>query len=473
MIIGSKKRKASKSPIDSIEKGQNYDGPSVTDYPIKSEKKKPRDIILSICVLRFPSPPSAVTTVTSTTSITSSLPLPSSPSPTGASSDVRYLFVRRPDTGLLAGQWEFPTVTLYEEGSAGSSRTDTGGEAGMESGNGDSKPIKKSASKKTVKSLIKTEHTESTDTATVTALAHTASHTDDIRVKVTQASSIETCLFSLTELSSSFPAYFRSKLGLNLLDSTTTTTTTSTTDLQPTASTAPTDTDTTGVYTPLLYIRTSPPSICSTSTLKGDISTSQLANNEPIIHIFSHQRHVMHILTYDVLDTNYTLTYYKTTTANVSDTANLASDVAANAKFKLMTYAEAVSIGITSGVKKVLHRVHTSTSATSSSSSTLMQRYNDVDGEADAKATESIGKAKKRGRDNKSTTSTTAVAGTAAATTTKKGRGMAAGSKKAQVKPAITSTDKKQLKQLRLPFLPTTPNNSTSTTTEPSSRTLV
>ena len=466
VLVGSKKRKVSKSVADT-EKDQKYDGPSVTDYPFKSEKKKPRDIILSICVLRFPS----TTTSSSSSSSTSSL----SSSPT-SSSDVRYLFVRRPDTGLLAGQWEFPTVTLYEEGSAGSGEgASTGAGVGMKAADGDNKQgKKKAASKKTLKGSIKTEYIESTTQSTTNTTTTTA-HIESIRVKVSEASSIETCQLTLTELSSPFPAYFRSKLGLTWLDSST-----STTDLQ---HTAPSDTGTTGGYTPLSYIRTSPPSIRSTSKLKGDMGTSQLVSNEPIIHIFSHQRHIMHVLTYDILDTNHTSYSNTGNTANISDiananpasdvTANPAYDITANAKFKLMTYEEAVGIGITSGVKKILHRVHISSTTTipssssSSSSSTLMQIYNDNnDGGADAKATDSIGKVKKRGRNNNNstiTTTTTTIPHTdisAAAVTTGDGSKLKV-STKAKVK--STSTDKRPLKQLHLPFLPTTPTTSTST----------
>jgi len=78
---------------------------SVTEFPKKIAKKRAKEVVLSVCVLGTD---------------TSFSPLDSSSS-SGTSDDKesvrRYLFVRRPETGLLAGQWEFPSVVMWDESS--------------------------------------------------------------------------------------------------------------------------------------------------------------------------------------------------------------------------------------------------------------------------------------------------------------------------------------------------------------------
>jgi A/G-specific adenine glycosylase len=59
---------------------------AVTKYPIKSEKKKPRDDTVAVCVLQR------------------------------SGDEEEFLLVQRPSTGLLASFWEFPTIELITNG---------------------------------------------------------------------------------------------------------------------------------------------------------------------------------------------------------------------------------------------------------------------------------------------------------------------------------------------------------------------
>ena len=82
--------------------GQEEDGElsgglpvAVTYFPRKVAKKRPKEVLLSVGVLRA--------------------------RPTSQAQEQgqeRFLFVRRPPGGLLENQWEFPTVVLWQEGPA-------------------------------------------------------------------------------------------------------------------------------------------------------------------------------------------------------------------------------------------------------------------------------------------------------------------------------------------------------------------
>ena len=68
--------------------GLPADPPDVTYFPRKLGKKKPREIALSVAVLHSAAPE--------------------------ATGHTRYLFVKRKAEGLLAGQWQFPSVAVWE-----------------------------------------------------------------------------------------------------------------------------------------------------------------------------------------------------------------------------------------------------------------------------------------------------------------------------------------------------------------------
>ncbi|KAH9616152.1 hypothetical protein KSS87_017040 [Heliosperma pusillum] len=71
-------------------------GPLVTDYPPKVIKAKQRNEIAAVCVLEIKESRNYVE---------------------GAHNSNQYLLVKRPDKGLLAGLWEFPSVLLEKEAS--------------------------------------------------------------------------------------------------------------------------------------------------------------------------------------------------------------------------------------------------------------------------------------------------------------------------------------------------------------------
>jgi len=80
----------------------NYRLPrTIHDFPFKMVKKKVKDIIVSVYVLRAITDP---TSSSSSSNITSS-----------SGSCYKYLFVRRPNKGLLANQWEFPSIIINKE----------------------------------------------------------------------------------------------------------------------------------------------------------------------------------------------------------------------------------------------------------------------------------------------------------------------------------------------------------------------
>jgi A/G-specific adenine glycosylase len=81
----------------------------VTSYPRKPIKKRQREVLLNVGVFEMlPSP-------TPSDSSDGGETREGLNEETSTSIDVKYLFVRRPKDGLLANQWEFPSVTLWEE----------------------------------------------------------------------------------------------------------------------------------------------------------------------------------------------------------------------------------------------------------------------------------------------------------------------------------------------------------------------
>ncbi len=97
---------------------------SVTDFPFKTAKKAPRELVLSVAVFvsTFVEKENASSDC-STGVLASSLEDgegahiddAGKTAGDGASSVEKYLFVKRPVGGLLQNQWEFPNVVLYEQ----------------------------------------------------------------------------------------------------------------------------------------------------------------------------------------------------------------------------------------------------------------------------------------------------------------------------------------------------------------------
>lgn len=76
----------------------------VTYFPRKVDKKKAKEVVVSICVLASMCHDSATTATGSDSKRAAT-----------AIDAYRFLFVRRPHQGLLANQWEFPTIIVSEE----------------------------------------------------------------------------------------------------------------------------------------------------------------------------------------------------------------------------------------------------------------------------------------------------------------------------------------------------------------------
>ncbi|KAE8713100.1 A/G-specific adenine DNA glycosylase [Hibiscus syriacus] len=83
------------SQCSALRNSRNDESVMVTDYPMKVVKAKQRNDFSTVCVVEI----SAASQDRSQQS----------------KSDSRFLLVKRPDEGLLAGLWEFPCVTLDEE----------------------------------------------------------------------------------------------------------------------------------------------------------------------------------------------------------------------------------------------------------------------------------------------------------------------------------------------------------------------
>eukprot|EP00601_Ochromonadales_sp_CCMP2298_P001526 CAMPEP_0173172768 /NCGR_PEP_ID=MMETSP1141-20130122/2483_1 /TAXON_ID=483371 /ORGANISM="non described non described, Strain CCMP2298" /LENGTH=574 /DNA_ID=CAMNT_0014094823 /DNA_START=61 /DNA_END=1785 /DNA_ORIENTATION=+ len=90
---------------------------AVTDFPRKVPKKKAREVTLAVCVVRAASHSGPASPQLKRD--------PEAPGRAGRAAELgvsRYLFVRRPSTGLLANQWEFPSIELAQ-GAEGTEET--------------------------------------------------------------------------------------------------------------------------------------------------------------------------------------------------------------------------------------------------------------------------------------------------------------------------------------------------------------
>jgi len=206
--------KLSKSQLDNLPSDVCY-------FPIKVAKAAPREIILSVAVFQQ-----------------------------NIDNEIKYLFVKRPDDkGLLANQWEFPSIIKWEE-------------------------AKKSKNEENLKEI--------------------PSFTD-------------------SELWEPFPNFLSNNLGIQW-------TNTNTND----------DKESFYLMTP-------------TSTIK---------RYEPIVHVFSHQRHTMHVGFYEV---------------DIKNNGKMNSNTNELRETKWMTKEEITVTGVTTGCKKILDTVTSSTTTVSSS----------------------------------------------------------------------------------------------------------
>lgn len=82
------------SQCRALHNSRNDESVTVTDYPMKVVKAKQRNDFSTVCVVEISGSQDKLQQT---------------------KSDSRFLLIKRPDEGLLAGLWEFPCVTLDEE----------------------------------------------------------------------------------------------------------------------------------------------------------------------------------------------------------------------------------------------------------------------------------------------------------------------------------------------------------------------
>eukprot|EP01041_Mallomonas_annulata_P004016 gene4016-7998_t len=296
---------------------------SVTEFPRKLQKKRPREVALSVGVLRTRSPllecshdtGSVSTTTTTTTAIIE-----------------KYLFVRRPDSGLLAGQWEFPSSIVWEE-----------------DGDRLAPPPEPPA--------------WSTDDLWRPLLEYLTSHLD-IRWDSTGVSTAP--VGPVTSGKMSRRGGKQSRITVQYETTTTTAPTTASVELESKLSSS-------SLSTPSLPSPSSPSSsrgsyrICPHVDMNNNIKGNNNTNNcsffeNNIVHVFSHQRHTMHLCVQDV-----DIAPVISGDINNNSTSMSQSFVAASgAEMKWMSIAEVTDKGITSGVKKIIDSLLTSSSETGS-----------------------------------------------------------------------------------------------------------
>jgi A/G-specific adenine glycosylase len=222
----------------------------VTDFPFRIPRLKPRDMVYSVCVIRVPS---------------SSLMLNSDIVDSKAVNDCywSYLFLQRPDKGLLANQWEFPNILLSEE---------------------------------------KRHSSSSLTEATITLASPLISDNDIDRLQASQLAldqdreteekgdeSIATQEYSLKQLFQPFLDYFNDNNKIaNLSDK--------------------------------------------------ELESSIYRFSDPVIHVFSHQRHILHVLLYDISEPSMVC-------------------LEQSKKFQFMSNNQITAKGITTGCKKILMMV--------------------------------------------------------------------------------------------------------------------
>lgn len=320
----------------------------VVQFPRKVAKKKPRDVVLSTCVL---SKCQGHADVNST----------------------QFLFVRRPPSGLLQNQWEFPSIVLWEEE------------------NSSGKSARQSALR-----LEKTEEYKSTVSSTSDGTSDGESADNTFEKQVTgeteprvkgvkkeirkgtngkNKNDNDEChnVVSLSEnlsyeqLWQPFPMFFRDIIGIDAVW------------LDPKAEVIrgknensggnrKTDLKTgeTGVKgNSELTVEECIEGISSKFRRVVDVSsvTSTIAI-EPIIHVFSHQRHTMHVIVKDVTfddekcnTTSEDNPNEKRSGDQISWNDSWFTKDSSKREIRWMTRDQIEEAGLTTGTKKVLHFV--------------------------------------------------------------------------------------------------------------------
>lgn len=269
----------------------------VTEFPRKIAKKKAKELAFSVCVLR--------TSATEAQEHVKTEAFPASAGKHKPATHHKYLFVRRPATGLLANQWEFPNILIADE-SLPEAEDGGGGDA--------------TAGDCAVAARGGVGHTE-------------------------------------TDLWSPFPAYFSQQLDMSW---------------NPLSSSA--------VKTRLAVENGD----VKREHVNGEVSAvggvslieqGSVSGFEPIVHMFSHQRHTMHIVLKDVQLLSQPQLPGVVSTESTEEGAQLpsSSSTVPFVEHRWMSAEEIVAAGITTGCKKVLTEVSKKSTGPATKKSTTIR----------------------------------------------------------------------------------------------------
>ena len=259
---------------------------AVVVYPHKTAKKRAREVFLSVGVFSYSRMTKASSSRSSSSNSNSSENIDEG---SVEEQEEVFLFVRRPKTGLLANQWELPSVTMWEEAT---------------------------------KDVKNTNSTESNG---------------DCAVPPPE--------FTRDELWAALERYLREIMGLGVSTSSSTLETRGNADHDEKKD----------------VVKVPPDSTSTTTCRRMMILESELRPRGTVQHIFSHQRHTMHVLSHRVQ-------YQHVDQESESRSeAQWVTSCAGALEIRWMTSAECDEAGVTTGVKKVLSFAKTTPTPTSTS----------------------------------------------------------------------------------------------------------
>ena len=257
---------------------------SISDFPFKKPKKKPKEVVVSVVVFE-----------------SSKVGGSSAPEP-------RYLFIKRLNKGLLANQWEFPSCIIWQE----------------EARKRISKSLKIDPA---AASSSSSSTSSSSSSSSLSSLTEKINKKHDVVADECSSSSSlvnehQPVSFSQDDLLRPFPLFLLESIDCHWICSASSSTSSSSLSS--------------------VSIASKPPSCCLRES--GSIFNRQA--HEPIVHIFSHQRHTMHI-TQIFVDFDY-----------LSSTApSKSSSSFSERESRWFTRSEIETNGLTAGTKKILAQI--------------------------------------------------------------------------------------------------------------------
>jgi A/G-specific adenine glycosylase len=301
---------------------------AVTFFPIKVPKKKPREVLLSVAVFLD-------------------------------EKEEKFLFVRRPAEGLLQSQWEFPNIVLWEEPSAATERAlKKGREKDKDKDKDNDKGKGKSKGKG--KGKEKGKDKDAGDCAEIAAAASTKLSVYDRREQVPSDPP--------AALLAALPASLLASTGCLWLplppEGNSASSKGSTAEIKAEAE-AEAEMSEEVVRQPLQTTSV----VCGEAppfAFHSAVAESAYRSVEPIVHIFSHQRHTMHVTVVPVelsapgVASGHESAAQKTTDDLTAPRLSTDAATAASAAWREVRWMSAVAIaneGITSGCKKILTAV--------------------------------------------------------------------------------------------------------------------